>query len=91
MATDAEQAAIKAVIDKAVAAGMYRGQLTFAIEALMNMQPVRLPQAHMPLPFGVTIAKDSRWPAWPPGATPEQMQAAEHYVTGRIKRHLGLE
>ena len=89
--SEKEQAAIKAVIDKAVAAGMDRWEMTWAIEALMNMQPVRLPQAHTPLPFGVTIAKDSRGPALPAGTTPEQMQAAEEYVRGRIRRYWGLE
>jgi len=91
MTTDKEQAAIRAVIDKAVAAGMDRGQVTWAIEALMNMQPVQLPQAHMQLPFGMTIAKDVRGPALPAGTTSEQMQAAEEYVIGRIRRYWGLE
>lgn len=90
MTTDAEQAAIKAVIDKAVAGGMDRGRLTWGIETLINMQPVQLPLADTPLTFSMTIAQDAQGPSLPPDMTPEQMQAAEDYVIGRIRRYWGL-
>ncbi len=91
MITDAEQAAIKAVIDKAVAAGMDRGRLTWDIEKAMNMQPVRLPLPDTPLTFGMTVTWEVQASAWPPGTPPEQMQAAEDYVRSRIRRYWGWE
>lgn len=90
MTTDKEQVAIKAVIDKAIAAGMEEGRLIWAIEMATNMLPVQLPLPDTPLSFGMTIMRETRGVPFPPNTTPEQMQAVEDYVRGRIRRYCGL-
>ena len=94
MTTDEEQAAIKAVIDKAVAAGMDRGRLIWAAEAAINLPLIRLPGASTldtGRKFTMTIEYETLGASLPAGTTSEQMQAAEDYVRGRMRRYWGLE
>ncbi len=85
-----EELAIKAVIDKAVAAGMDRGVTQWAIDMAINM-PVSVPlteetAAAVGTTFGMKITRELRPAEWPQGTTEEQMQAAEEYVRDRLKR-----
>lgn len=40
---------------------------------------------------GMTVTQEVQGPPLPAGTTPEQMQVAEEYVRGRIRRYWGLE
>lgn len=90
MTTDKEQAAILAVIDKAVATGMDRGVMAWAIDTAINM-PVSMPlteeaAAAVGTAFGMKVTQETRPAEWPQGTTEEQKQAAEQYVRERLRR-----
>lgn len=90
MITDQEKAAIKAVIDKAVAAGMDRGMMQWVVDTAINMPvSVPLPQetaAAVGTTFGMKITREMRPAEWPQGTTEEQMRAAEEYIRERLRR-----
>ena len=90
MITDEEKAAIKAVINKAVAAGMDRGVMQWAVDTAINM-PVSVPlsqeaAAAVGTTLGMKVTQQTRPAQWPQGTTEEQMQAAEEYVRERLRR-----
>lgn len=90
MTADKEQAAILAVIDKAVAAGMDRGVMAWAIDTVINM-PVSVPlteeaAAAVGTALGMKVMRETRAAQWPEGTTEEQKRAAEEYVRKQLRR-----
>ncbi len=90
MITDQEKAAIKAVIDNAVAAGMNRGITEWAIDTAISM-PVSVPlteeaAAAVGETLAMKVVRETRSAGWPQGTTEEQKQAAEEYVREQLRR-----